>query len=124
MIYLASPYSHPEPAVRVARYRATCAAAAALLRLGCVVFAPIVQGHPLVEFGVPIEWQFWRIFARWYLERCDLIVVLTLDGWRESISVQAELKIAHELGKPTRFVEPGLLYLPCSPTVGHAAGEG
>jgi len=34
MIYLASPYSHPDPAVRAERYRAACRATAALLLAG------------------------------------------------------------------------------------------
>ncbi len=40
------------------------------------------------------------------LERCDQLVVLMLDGWRESVGVQAEILIASELGIPTRYWEP------------------
>lgn len=41
MIYLASPYSHPAPAVRQERYEAACAATATLTREGHPVFSPI-----------------------------------------------------------------------------------
>jgi hypothetical protein len=33
-------------------------------------------------------------------------MVLMLDGWRESIGVQAEIAIANELGKPVTYSLP------------------
>lgn len=86
MIYLASPYSHADPAVREARYRAACRATAALLKAGLVVFSPIVHSHPLVAFALPTGWDFWERIDRAYLARCDEVVVLMLDGWEESTS--------------------------------------
>ena len=59
MIYLASPYSHPDPAVRKERFHAACQARAELIRAGWIVFSPIVHSHPLVEHGVPTTWDFW-----------------------------------------------------------------
>jgi Domain of unknown function (DUF1937) len=52
MIYLASPYSHPDPVVREARFDAACRATVDLIRTGQPVFAPVVMGHPLVRYGV------------------------------------------------------------------------
>ena len=106
MIYLASPYSHPCRTVREQRFHAVCRMAAALMRQGNVVFAPIVHGHPLVGHGLPTEWPFWERFDREHLRRCDELVVLTLDGWRESIGVTAEIRIAGVLGKPVRYLVP------------------
>lgn len=121
MIYLASPYSHPCPTIREARFHAVCRMAALLMRQGQVVFAPIVHGHPLVDHGLPTEWPFWERFDREHLRRCDELVVLTLDGWRESVGVTAEIRIAGELGKPVRYLVPedgdG------SPTLGRVAKE-
>jgi nucleoside 2-deoxyribosyltransferase len=106
MIYLASPYSHPDATVCEARFRAACRATAALLRAGCAVYSPVVHGHPLVEHGLPTDWTFWEQFDRDYLERCDEVIVLMLDGWRESAGVQAEVQIARDLGKPVRYTAP------------------
>lgn len=114
MIYLASPYSDPEPAVREQRFHAACAAAAALLRAGHRVFSPIAHGHPLTRHSLPGDWTFWESHARWYLERCDEVVVLMLDGWNDSEGVRAEIAIATELGKvvwyryPVRATTPTL----------------
>ena len=107
MLYLASPYSDPDNAVRDQRFRAACRATAALLCSGHVVYSPIVHGHPLVEFGLPTDWEFWQRYDREHLARCDELVVLTLDGWQESVGVQAEIRIAQELAKPVSFLAPG-----------------
>ena len=106
MIYLASPYSHPDPAVREKRFRAACQVTAELIRAGDAVIAPVVQGHPLAAFGLPTDWHFWETLDRHQLARCDEVVVLMLDGWRESVGVQTEIRIAAELGKPVRYVAP------------------
>ena len=107
MIYLASPYSHPDPAVRHERRRV----AASLLT---------AQGHPLVEHGLPTHWGFWERFDREHLERCDEVAVLMLDCWRESVGVQAEVRIAVELGKPVWYTARGVA---TSPTLVHGGPE-
>jgi hypothetical protein len=106
VIYLASPYSHPDPAVREFRFREACRAAAKLMRLGHVVFSPIAHGHSIALYGLPTDWSFWEPFDRHQLERCDEVVVLLLDGWCESAGVAAEIEIAHQFGKPVRYIMP------------------
>jgi nucleoside 2-deoxyribosyltransferase len=106
MIYLASPYSHPDPRVREHRFRAACQAAASMPCDGSIVFSPIVHSHPLVAFGLPTAWSAWERIDRAYLERCDEVVVLMLDGWEASVGVRAEIDIARALGKPVRFLAP------------------
>jgi hypothetical protein len=103
-IYLASPYSDPDPAVREQRFVAACRAAAELIRQGKTVFSPIVHGHTICRYGLPLDWRFWERHDRRFLEVCDEVVVLMLDGWRESVGVTAEIAIARELGKPVTFL--------------------
>ncbi len=104
MIYLASPYSHPDINVREERFCAACQAAAHLMWEGHLVFSPVAHTHPIAEFGLPTEWSFWERQDRALLERCDDVIVLTLDGWDESVGVLAEVQIAKELGKPVRYL--------------------
>jgi hypothetical protein len=73
---------------------------------GHLVYSPVVHGHPLVQFGLPVDWPFWERYDRQHLERCDEVLVLTLDGWQESVGVQSELRHASVLGKSVRYVEP------------------
>lgn len=104
MIYLASPYSHPHAAVRELRFHDACRATAELLRTGHSVFSPIVLGHPLAAHGLPTEWSFWEPFDREHIARCDVMLVLMLDGWHDSIGVTAEIQIAAGLGLPIHYV--------------------
>jgi hypothetical protein len=106
MLYLASPYTHGDPRVREARFDAACRATAALVRAGHVVFSPVVHSHPLVRFGLPTDWEYWERCDREYLRHATELVVLKLDGWRESVGVQAEIDLALDMGLPTRFLEP------------------
>jgi nucleoside 2-deoxyribosyltransferase len=117
MIYLASPYSHPDPAVREERFHAACHAVAALLLAGEPAISPIAHSHPLVELGLPADWTFWQRYDRDLLARCDAVVVLTLDGWETSVGVREEIRIAQELGKPVRYLAPELARV--SPTLAH-----
>jgi len=105
MIYLAGPYSHPDSAIREQRFHAACVAAARLMRAGHFVYSPIAHGHPIAAHGLPTDWRFWEPHDRRFLEQCDEVVVLMIDGWRESRGVQAEIQIAGELGKPVRYLE-------------------
>ncbi len=106
MIYLASPYSHPDPMVRETRFDAACRATAALIRAGHVVFSPIVHGHPLVGFGLPTDWAFWQRHDLEFLRRCDELLVLKIDGWKKSAGVQAEIELAAALGRRVSYQEP------------------
>jgi hypothetical protein len=106
MIYLGSPYSHPDPAVRQKRFEAACRAAAELIRRGTTVFSPIVYSHMVCRYGVPLDWRFWERHDRQFIEVCDEVVVLMFPGWQESVGVKAEIEIARALGKPVTFMEP------------------
>lgn len=109
MIYLASPYTHSDPSVREARFDAACQATVGLVRSGHVVFSPIVHGHPLVRFDLPIEWDYWERFDREYLRRCNEVAVLMIDGWRESRGVQAEIDLAIDMDLPIRYLPPAMI---------------
>jgi len=104
MIYLASPYSHPDAEVRQQRFEAVCRAAAELIRMGKTIFSPISHSHAICRHGLPLDWRFWERHDRHYLETCDEVIVLMLDGWQESVGVQAEITMARALGKPVSFL--------------------
>ncbi|MCX7425138.1 MAG: DUF1937 family protein [Planctomycetia bacterium] len=104
MIYLASPFTHVDPEVRQQRFEAACRAAAVLINRGKIVFSPISHSYGICAYGVPGDWHFWQRHDQRYLEMCDEVVVLMLDGWQASVGVQAEIAIARELGKPITFL--------------------
>jgi len=107
LVYLACPYSHPDPSVREARFHASNRAAAQLMGHGVIVFAPISHTHPIAMDGdLPKGWDFWERYDRAVLSCCWKVIVLCLPGWRESVGVQAEIKIAGELGIPIEYIDP------------------
>ena len=109
MIYVASPYSCADLAVREARFEMACRATAQLIRTGELAFSPIVHSHPLVKFGLPTDWDFWQRCDQTLMSCCQEIVVLQLDGWRESRGVQAEIDLAIELDLPIRYIDPACI---------------
>lgn len=104
LAYLAVPYSSPSPFVREARWHASNAGAARLIREGYAVFAPISQSHPIArDHHLGLDWDSWAALDREMLSRCDEVHVLCIDGWQESKGIKAELAIAEELGLPVFF---------------------
>lgn len=93
MIYLASPYSDPNPAVVAERYRLTEAATAELLRRRVWVYSPIVHCHHMATVhGLPTDAAFWRDYNEHMLGRSDELHVLCIDGWHRSLGVRHELE--------------------------------
>jgi hypothetical protein len=104
-IYLAVPYSDPNPLVKATRFEMVNEVAAKLMGDGKYVFSPISHTHPIALAGdLPGEWQFWEGYDRRILSFCTKIVVLKLDGWENSKGVNAEIKIGQELGIPVEYV--------------------
>lgn len=104
LIYLASPYSSPSPAVQEKRFQHACDAAAHFIREGRFVFSPIAHTHPISSWGLPGDWKFWSEFDRMMIERCDELWVLRLPGWGRSVGVAAEVKTASELAMVVRYI--------------------
>jgi len=107
-IYLATPYSHPDARVRHWRFEAVNEFAAKLMMLGYTVFSPISQSHPIAEhLGPDTEnWDFWSQQDLPWLERCDAVYVLTLDGWDMSVGVAGEIEHADRHNIPVHFIDP------------------
>lgn len=108
LIYLASPYSHDDPRVVEARFRAACMAAAELMLRGYVVFSPIAHSHPVAEHGGidPTHDFNWLSFDLPLLARCDEVRVLCIPGAVESIGIKAEVTEALRLGIPVQNMLP------------------
>jgi hypothetical protein len=47
IIYLGSPYTHPDPKVREERFEKATRAAAHLVEKGHIVYSPITMTHPI-----------------------------------------------------------------------------
>lgn len=107
LIYLASPYSHPDRAVRQARFRIANRVAAELMTRGSLIFSPLSMSVPIAEeAGLPDDWSFWSVFDRALISRCQKMIVIDIEGLAESVGVRAEIAIANELGIPVEYYKP------------------
>ena len=107
LVYLACPYSDPDPAVQVERFEAANRAAAMLLKEGYNVFSPISMCHPIaVQAGLPGNFEFWERFDRAYLAVSNKLFVLRVPGWEISTGVNAEIQIAREKGITILYIDP------------------
>ena len=117
LVYLATPYSHPNPLVREKRFRVVNRVAADLMRKGVHVFSPISHTHPIALAGdLPKGWEFWQEYDRAIMRACDAMIVLKQRGWKHSVGVQAEIALAAEMGLPVRYVGPPRTSTPSQPT--------
>lgn len=92
--YLASPYSHSDPAVRQGRYEAVFAATRRLMDEGGLVFSPIVYSHQFALLDGPGDWESWRPFDIHMLRAMGQLTIYKLPGWEDSVGVLAEYKFA------------------------------
>lgn len=103
--YLAVPYSHPDPEVRAARFKAANRVAGILMQRGHLVFSPISHTHPIAEeCDLPRGWDYWSAFDRAYLAVSKVLIVLCIDGWRESVGITGEMSIAADMDVPVEFI--------------------
>jgi hypothetical protein len=100
--YLASPYTHKDPAVVAGRAHQAALATVHLLTKHPTVniFSPIVHSHTLHLAGMGGDWKTWKAIDTDFIERMDGLVILRLPGWEDSVGVNAEIEIARELGVP------------------------
>lgn len=102
--YLASPYSHPNPAVMEARFLAAEALLAHLLKSKTWVYSPIVHCHTLANrHNMPTDAQFWASYNLAMLHRASGLYVFTLPGWSESKGVEKEMQWAEAMCIRTEY---------------------
>jgi hypothetical protein len=106
-IYLASPYTHEDPAIMEERYLAVCLKASQLINEGHFVYSPIAHWHPIAKlYDLPRDWNFWKKMDRKAISILDEVWILKLEGWSTSIGLGNEVLIARELHKPYIFIDP------------------
>jgi hypothetical protein len=105
MIYLASPYSHPDAAVRQQRYEAVATFVAERFG-GRVIFSPIVYSHNMaVAYDLPLDAAAWQRFNNAMQYAAKETWVLMLPGWEQSRGVQYEIEFAKQFDHEITYVE-------------------
>ena len=104
-IYLAAPYSHPNPAERECRVEMVNKKAAELMQAGNLVFSPLSHSHPISKHCIvdPCDHDFWLRQDLWILDICDEFHILCLDGWETSKGIATEFNRAQERRMPVVY---------------------
>lgn len=104
-LYLASPYTDPDDKIREIRYHQAMHAVAHLLKLGHIVFSPIVHCHELAkQHDLPKDISFWWRYNRAMLHNSSSLWILTLDGWRSSKGIKKEAAYAIQRKLPIHYL--------------------
>lgn len=99
MIYLASPYSHPDSVVVHHRFAEVCRAAGWLLANRFWCYSPIVHCHEIAQRSrLPTDHEYWLEYNKHMLVRSDQFYILHIPGWRESKGISEEYKYWTGLG--------------------------
>ncbi|HEX4861582.1 MAG TPA: DUF1937 family protein [Rhizomicrobium sp.] len=109
IVYLACPYTHPDHRVREARFHAANRAAVQLIKQGRIVYSPITMTHPLdaeLAGESTMGSDYWVDFDIAFMEACSEMVVLMIDGWRESSGIKREIEYFERERKPIKYIEP------------------
>ena len=105
-LYLASPYTSPDPIVRNSRVELASIIAARLMEQGYVVFSPITHSHRVADHlhhRNARSHEFWMAQCLPMLEASDCMMILPIDGWRESRGIAEELAFARSNDIPIFF---------------------
>ena len=89
MIYLASPYFSPDPALLKLRVQNIKRIARQMMIRGDIVFSPIAYSAALKL--KTFEHADWMRFDLSVLSQCSRMVIVPLQGWRESKGVAEEI---------------------------------
>ncbi len=106
LVYLTIPYDDPN--LQTEQFAIANRIAARIINDGIFVFSSISHGHSIASSGIPLPtaFAFWKRYAEVLIRRCQVMVVITTDGFDKSEGVLAEMEIAARLGIPVRFIQP------------------
>ena len=107
LYYLATPYTKFEDGLNMAFAKAA-KVAADLIRQGVNVYSPIVHSHPIAAHGNidPTDHPLWLGIDQAFMERCDGLVVATMNGWTKSKGIRFEIEWFTKAGKSVRYYDP------------------
>jgi hypothetical protein len=110
--YLAIPYSYKvedlslKMTIEKLRFDISNCVASILMKRGEIIFSPISHTHPMVEYGLPTDWEYWKTQDVAFLDVCGAFYVVTLIGWDKSTGVKNEISHMHKRGIEVVYIDP------------------
>jgi Domain of unknown function (DUF1937) len=95
-IFLACPYSHPDPQVTEQRFLACNKVAGWIIQAGAAVYSQVSMSHPInLAFenreGLEIG-KLWAPVDATFMEFLDELIILDLEGWDASSGIKREIE--------------------------------
>lgn len=109
LVYLAGPYSDPDPKVVESRIAEFCRCDAELNKHGAFTVSPLLKHLVLQHSDLPGDWAYWKEYSIALLKQCEKMIILEIPGWSESVGVQAEINLCSDMGIPVEYVDPDVL---------------
>jgi hypothetical protein len=107
IIYLGLPYMHDDEVVMDFRADISDIVAADLANRGFNVFAPISAWHHISKkYGLPGEWEYWKDFDESFIKICSKVLIIILEGWRQSVGVTAEIDLSKKYNLEVGYIDP------------------
>jgi hypothetical protein len=106
-IYILSPYSHDDEAIRQARYEKACKYAASLVLQGYNAYSPIAHSHGIAIYGgLPLTADYWWPINREMIDWADECHCLMISGWQYSAGIRQERDYISQVEKTFYFIKP------------------
>ena len=103
-IYLAAPYTSKKPQLVDLRVKAINKTAALFMRQKHLVYSPISHCHAIaIDNDLPTDAEYWRIQNESFIDWCEIITILTLPSWQNSLGVKAEIAYGKKKNKKICF---------------------
>ena len=107
MIYLCTPYTHERPEVMAIRKKVVTLLELEMLDCGLVPYNPIrCMTDDYIVKRLPAGFDVYQYDLN-ILRRCQAMVVVMIDGWRESKGVNLEVRFANDHDIPVTYYRPG-----------------
>ncbi len=107
LVYIATPYSHSDPDIRLSNFQRANKLAAWAMQKGHCVFSPISHSVPVAEYLPPellLDFEWWMQMDLPILRKCDALFVYPPDAALTSRGVAREVEEAKALGIPVRYL--------------------
>lgn len=116
--YISNPYNGTDEQ-RELRAQTAANVCGLLLKKGIHAWSPIVHNHAMMktfnQFTLEERRSIILDFDFSLLKASKGMIVLKIDGWRESYGVKAEIELCQKLEIPIKYLDPKFLSLESDP---------
>jgi hypothetical protein len=120
LIYLASPYTHPNKNIEDRRAKAITIIAGKLICNGHHIFCPVAHCHKMNRYcNLGGKFEYWREFDEKMISVCNELWIATLQDWDKSVGIKAEVEMTTARSMPLRYVDPITLEITREPALSY-----